>query len=61
MRAKDVMAKGVVKINQQASAAEASSLMKHHGIHHLVVYDRRKMVGLLSAGDLEQAPGEARG
>lgn len=60
MRAKDVMTKGVVKIDQQARAAEASSLMKQHGIHHLLVCDGRKMVGVLSAGDLKQAPGGAR-
>jgi acetoin utilization protein AcuB len=56
MRAKDVMTKGVVKIDLQATAAEASTLMKHHGIHHLLVYDGRKMAGILSARDLEQAP-----
>ena len=35
--------------------------MKSHGIHHLLVRDGPEMVGLLSAGDLMQAPRDAKG
>ena len=30
-------------------------MMDYHGIHHLLVYDGKKLVGLLSARDLERA------
>ena len=54
MRARDVMTKSIVKIARDADCVRAKATMEHHGIHHLLVYDGKKLVGLLSARDLEK-------
>ena len=55
MRARDVMTRSIVKVGQGARCGDAQSMMDYHGIHHLLVYDGKKLVGLLSARDLERA------
>jgi CBS domain-containing protein len=57
MKARDVMTRSIVKIGREAGFERARSLMAYHGIHHLLVYDGQRLVGILSARDLERTPG----
>ena len=57
MRARDLMTRPIVKIDRSADLGRAESLMKQHGIHHLLVYEGRTLAGVLSARDLERAGG----
>ena len=52
MRMQDIMSTPVETITAQAAAGEAQALMKQRGIHHLVVMDGRKAIGVISARDL---------
>jgi acetoin utilization protein AcuB len=51
MRVTEVMTREVKTIRRQASAADAWEQMRRHGIHHLVVMENSKVVGILSARD----------
>jgi len=52
MRLQDIMSTPVDTVASHAAAGEARALMKQQGIHHLVVMDGRKAVGVVSARDL---------
>jgi acetoin utilization protein AcuB len=52
MRLKDIMQTKVITIGPDATAARARSLMEVRGVHHLVVTDARKVVGMVSARDM---------
>jgi CBS domain-containing protein len=52
MRMHEVMSVPVHTIGPEASLAEAAALMHQRRIHHLVVLDGRRVVGVLSARDL---------
>lgn len=52
-KARDVMSKGVTWCFEDGDLSEAAQLMEQKQIHHLPVLNRRKrMVGILSMGDL---------
>jgi CBS-domain-containing membrane protein len=51
MRVHDVMTEGVKTIAPPATAENAWSLMRLHGIHHLVVTKANRVVGVLSGRD----------
>ena len=53
MRLKDIMQTRVVTIAPDAPAQSARALMRLEGVHHLVVKDERRVVGVLSARDLD--------
>jgi CBS domain-containing protein len=58
MRLQDVMTRGVRTIPSIAPSKEAWALMRLHNIHHLVVTEGRRVVGVLSARDrVRQSPG----
>jgi CBS domain-containing protein len=59
MRLKDVMSRQVHTIRGTESLERARTLMQMHGIHHLVVVDRRTVVGLVTDEALQR--GEAEG
>ena len=58
MRARDLMSSEIVTIDTSADLGQARSLMKQHGIHHLLVYEGRTLAGVLSARDLEREDGD---
>jgi acetoin utilization protein AcuB len=51
MRVEDVMTKGVQTVSPDTSADEAWNLMRTRGIHHLVVTDGSRSVGIMSDRD----------
>ena len=51
MRVQDVMTERVRTIGPAAAAEEAWTLMRLHGIHHLVVTEANQVVGVLSDRD----------
>jgi signal-transduction protein with cAMP-binding, CBS, and nucleotidyltransferase domain len=51
MRVKDVMTVGVKTIAPTAAADDASNIMRFNHIHHLVVTEGRRVVGVLSDRD----------
>jgi len=51
MRVTEVMTKEVQTIRPQARVADAREQMRRHGIHHLVVMDSSKIVGVISDRD----------
>jgi CBS domain-containing protein len=51
MRVQDVMTSDVKTIAPTAAAEEAWNTMRFHGIHHLVVTNGRRVVGVLSDRD----------
>ncbi len=51
MRLQDVMSREVRTIAASTTADEAWSLMRNHGIHHLVVTEGRRVAGVVSARD----------
>ena len=61
MRMKDIMSPKVESVRPEETLERARTLMKLHGIHHLVVIDHRKVVGVLadSAAELRAAEGVA--
>lgn len=58
MRIQDVMASDIVSISPDADLAEAREKLRSNNIHHLVVMDRKRVVGVLSDRDLADRSGE---
>jgi len=53
MRLTDIMSAGVLTVTPETPAETAWEMMREQSIHHLVVVDdRRRVVGIASAGDL---------
>ena len=52
MRLRDIMSVGVVTVGPEQTAKAALTEMRGHGIRHLVVVDRGRVVGILSERDL---------
>jgi len=52
MRVGEVMTRGIKAIALTASIEDARSLMRLHGIHHLVVTKASRVVGVLSERDI---------
>ena len=48
----NVMTKDVMTVARYAAPAVAARMMRNHHIHHLVVTDDKKIVGMLSSYDL---------
>jgi CBS domain-containing protein len=46
-----IMTNGVYVIDPEATAQEAAKLMLHHKIHHLLVIEETRIVGMLSSLD----------
>lgn len=62
MRVQDVMTDQVYKVSPDTTAEDAWNLMRMHRIHHLVVTQAGRIVGLLSARDVGGIKGaRARG
>jgi CBS domain-containing protein len=57
MRVEDVMTRGIQTISPKASADDAWNLMRTQRIHHLVVTDGARTVGILSDRDAGGARG----
>lgn len=56
---RDVMTANVVKIDARAGLGEAASLMKSELVHHLVVADGTRPVGVITSYDMLDALIEA--
>jgi len=54
MYLKDVMSKNVISITRETTLKGAHHIMSFHGIRHLPVIDKGKVVGLLSEADCRQ-------
>jgi CBS domain-containing protein len=52
MKVSEIMSKGVQTVSPGTPAANARERMRTKGIHHLVVMEKTKLVGVLSARDL---------
>jgi acetoin utilization protein AcuB len=52
MRLQDIMSTNIQTIEQTATLSEARDLMRRNRIHHLLVRDGRKIVGIVSDRDL---------
>jgi len=52
MRVRDVMRKEVRTINPNETVSAAKELFRRYDIHHLVVVDRKNVIGLLADRDL---------
>jgi acetoin utilization protein AcuB len=59
MRVQDVMTESVKTVSPATAAEDAWSLMRNNGIHHLVVTDGPRIVGLLSDRDIGGRRGAA--
>ena len=59
MRVQDVMTSGVETISPTKSSEDAWNLMRQEHIHHLVVMEGRRVVGVLSARDCGGRAGAA--
>ena len=57
MRVEDVMTRGIQTISPDASANDAWTLMRTQRIHHLVVTEGTRTVGILSDRDAGGARG----
>jgi CBS domain-containing protein len=51
----EIMSSGIITISPSASVKEAASMMRKHGIHRLIVTDRKSLVGIISALDIARA------
>jgi signal-transduction protein with cAMP-binding, CBS, and nucleotidyltransferase domain len=49
-----VMTKTIIAIERSETLARASLLMENHRIRHIAVTDKGKIIGILSANDLER-------
>lgn len=58
MRIQDVMTDEIVSIAPEANVAEAREKLRMNAIHHLVVMDRKRVVGVLSDRDLADRGGD---
>ncbi|MCB0685300.1 MAG: CBS domain-containing protein [Saprospiraceae bacterium] len=56
-----VMSYGVYVIDPEATAQEAAKLMIHHKIHHLLVIEETRIVGMLSSMDFVRLIGNGHG
>ena len=56
-----VMSYGVYMIDPEATAQEAAKLMIHHKIHHLLVIEETRIVGMLSSMDFVRLIGNGHG
>lgn len=56
-----VMTNGVYVIDPEATAQEAAKLMLHHKIHHLLVIEETRIVGMLSSLDFVRLIGSGYG
>jgi CBS domain-containing protein len=52
---RDIMTSPAVVVTPDTSVPAASALMKEHGIRHLPVVENRRLVGIISRGDLREA------
>lgn len=52
MRLQDVMSTDIKTIAPTASVGEARSLMRTNGIHHLLVRERKEVIGIVADRDL---------
>ena len=52
MRLQDVMSTDIKTIAPNATVGEARSLMRMNGVHHLLVREQRRIVGVVSDRDL---------
>jgi len=52
MRIQDIMSREIISIASDATLSSARNLMRVEGVHHLLVEDGRRVVGVLSEGDL---------
>lgn len=59
MRVQEVMTKDVLTISPDTPAEHAWDLMQGHGIHHLVVTEGPRIVGVLSARDVGGRDGQS--
>ena len=59
MRVQDVMTERVRTIGPSATAVDAWNLMRLHGIHHLIVTEANRVVGVLSDRDAGSQRGGA--
>lgn len=59
MRVQDVMTSGVQTVSQAMPAEDAWNLMRQKGIHHLVVTQAQRIVGILSDRDIGGRHGES--
>jgi CBS domain-containing protein len=60
LRVRDVMTRAVLSVRACDSIAGARALMRDTGVHQLVVRDpRRRVLGVISAADVRQAPPHA--
>ena len=48
------MTKDIVTVDRSESLAKATLLMEEHRIRHLAVTDKREIIGVLTAKDLEK-------
>ena len=58
MLVSEVMSNRVYVIHKDASAKSAAKMMKKHSVHHLVVMDEGKIVGMLSSLDFVELVAE---
>lgn len=60
MKVQDVMTRAVLTVHAHDSIAGARAMMRDAEVHQLVVRDRRRrVVGVISAGDVRNAPDHA--
>jgi len=52
MRLQDIMSREIKSVEPTADLAQARSLMRTHGVRHLLVLDERELVGIISERDI---------
>src|SRR5215813_2709017 len=57
MRVAEIMTTDVQTVRPEARASEARELMRRHGIHHLVVMEKARVVGVISDRDAGRRKG----
>lgn len=61
MRLQDIMSTNIKTVPPTATVGEARSAMRAQGIHHLLVRDGRRVIGVVSASDLGGRVGARNG
>lgn len=56
-----IMTRGVYVVDPESTAKEAAKLMLHHKVHHLLVIQETRIVGMLSSLDFVRLVADARG
>jgi CBS domain-containing protein len=56
MRIKDVMTANVAQVLPTETIRHAKTLMRFHGVHHLVVVDGRLVKGVITTQQIAEAP-----